>query len=61
MEVNCKGRIIYLEKNTLEPEVIFYNKCWKYHEYIKTNDKITSFLKSNEFINKKLLKCKYKI
>jgi hypothetical protein len=61
MEVNCKGRIIYLEKPLIIPEVLFYNKCWKYHEYIRIYEKSTALLKSNEFVNKKFLKCKYKI
>ena len=61
MEINCKGRIIYLEKTSSLPDVLFYNKCWKFHEYTKDYKKSTALLKSEEFINKKFLKCKYKI
>lgn len=58
MEVNSKGRIIYLEKTNFEPEVIFYNKCWEYHKLLEKYNSSKAFLESNKKINEKFLNCK---
>ena len=61
MEINIKGKSIFVERSEEETNLLFYNRCWFIAKNKPKNEEEFKLLNSVSklWCNKKFLKCNY--